>query len=154
MLRSGSQAIPALGGMEKQIPFRIPNAAFRKISIPHSRMGAQLYPFVRSCRNAGGAIIHSECSIPEKSIMHYSIPPNAEKNWTKKNVSLIYFAKKTGPKKCVSDLFWGPKIRSDEKKQKSSFNKKSGAARRRAAERRGRRDDVGYTPLGLSLCAL
>ena len=58
--------VSALGGMEKQIPFRIPNAAFRKISIPHSRMGAQLYPFVRSCRNAGGAIIHSECSIPEK----------------------------------------------------------------------------------------
>ena len=55
-----------MGGMEKQIPFRIPNAAFRKISIPHSRMGAQLYPFVRSCRNAGGAIIHSECSTPKK----------------------------------------------------------------------------------------
>ena len=56
--------------------------------ITQSRLGcpklrtavAQLYPCVRSCTNAGGAVIHSECRILGKSILYYSIRPNADNN--------------------------------------------------------------------------
>ena len=50
--------------------------------IAQSRLGcpklrtavAQLYPCVRSCTNAGGAVIHSECRILEKihSVLFHS----------------------------------------------------------------------------------